>query len=266
MSRIPLTEGRSTFGDDPAGYAAVRPEYPDALYTRLTERCALGRGSVVFEVGPGTGLATRRVLDLGVAALRAIEPDPRMATFLRQNMISSVLRIDEIPFEDLNLPAASFDLGIAATSFHWVNQAQGHAKAKDALKQGGWWATWWTNFGADGEYDAFQCATDHLFVNTPEGPSQGRNGGPPFALDYDARLSDLAAAGFQDAEVDLWRWNLHYETSRLVDLYRTFSPIRALGAEQRELFLHNLACIADKQFGGCVERPFTTALYTARRA
>jgi hypothetical protein len=124
---------------------------------------------------------------------------------------------------------------------------------------------WWTHFGAGDEHDAFQAATNHLFVDTPDSPSGDRNGGPPFALDGGARLRDLAAAGFVAPEVDLWRWTLRYDTTRLVGLYRTFSPIHALEPKNRKLFLRELARIADEQFGGCVERPFITVLYTAQR-
>jgi phospholipid N-methyltransferase len=86
MSHIPLTEGRRSFGDDPIAYATARPEYPEACYRHLVDRCGLRAGTVAFEVGAGTGLATRRLLELGVASLLAIEPDPRLAAFLRETI------------------------------------------------------------------------------------------------------------------------------------------------------------------------------------
>ena len=265
MDRIPLTAGRLFFGEDPATYAAVRPDYPDALYTRLVERCGLRPGTRVFEVGAGTGLATRRLLALGAAPLVAIEPDERLAAFLAQTIRDSALRIDRTAFEQAMLAPANFDLGVAATSFHWLEQVPALAKAKAALKPGGWWAMWWTQFGDDPDVDAFQSATDHLFVNTSSSPSHGEKGAPPFALDRERRLHDLVSAGFQNAETDIWRWTLTYETARLVGLYSTFSPIQALAPERRREMLQEIARIADEQFGSRVERPFATALYTAQR-
>jgi SAM-dependent methyltransferase len=265
MCRIPLTAGRRTFGDDPASYAAARPDYPDALYARLVERCGLRAGVRVFEVGAGTGLATRRLLALGASPLLAIEPDERLAAFLAQAVGDNVLRIDRTPFEEAQLPLAHFDLGVAATSFHWLEQAPALAKAYAALKPGGWWAMWWTNFGADAEVDAFQSATDHLFANTASSPSHGEKGRPQFALDRERRLHDLASAKFGNAEVDIWCWTLIYDTERLIGLYNTFSPIQALAPDRRKKMLREIARIADEQFGGRVERPFVTALYTAQR-
>ncbi len=265
MNRIPLVSGRRFFGKDPATYSAVRPDYPDALYTRLVERCSLRQGTRVFEVGAGTGLATRRLLALGAAPLLAIEPDERLAAFLAQTIRDSALRIDRATFEEAILAPSHFDLGVAATSLHWLEQIPALAKAYAALKPGGWWAMWWTQFGSDAESDAFQAATDHLFVGTASSPSHGDRGGPPFALDRERRVNDLEAAEFEGVEVDTWRWTLTYDTARLIGLYSTFSPIQALPLQRRREMMREISRRADEQFGGRVERPFATVLYTARR-
>jgi hypothetical protein len=80
MPKIPLSEGRHLFGNDPLAYANGRPDYPEELYHRLRIRCELGPGISAFEIGAGTGLATQRLLALGVSRLWAIEPDPRSET------------------------------------------------------------------------------------------------------------------------------------------------------------------------------------------
>lgn len=222
-------------------------------------------GAAVFEIGPGTGLATRRLLSLGAALLVAIEPDARLAEYLRGALPDPALGVVEAAFEDAALEPAAFDLGVAATSFHWLEQAPALAKVKAALKLGCWWAMGWNNFGDDAKDDPFQAATDHLFAQTPDSPSHGEDGRPPFALDQQARLADLIDAGFVDAEAAIWRWRATLDTVRVVALYSTFSPIQALAPDQREAFLRDLTRIADEQFGGQVERPFATTLYTARR-
>jgi hypothetical protein len=66
MSRIPRAEGCLGFGDNPVGYAAARPDYPDALYARLIHRCGLCEGTAVFEIGAGTGLGMGRLRALSV--------------------------------------------------------------------------------------------------------------------------------------------------------------------------------------------------------
>ena len=92
------------------------------------------------------------------------------------------------------------------------------AKVYRSLKPGGWWAMWWTHFGST-EPDAFQLATDHLFIGTLESPSAAGKRPHPFALDQESRLQDLVTSGFCDAEVEVWRWTLTFHTARLVALY-----------------------------------------------
>jgi trans-aconitate methyltransferase len=264
MAKIPLSEGRWLFGNDPLAYANARPDYPDELYEKLCARCGPRPGTAVFEIGAGTGLATRRLLALGASPLRAIEPDSRLANFLRDTISSSSLEIDQSAFEEAVLPEAKFSLGVAATSFHWLEQIPALAKAYRALQPGGWWAMWWNHFGS-GEPDAFQTATDHLFVGTADSPSMAGKARLPFALDQESRIRDLVTCGFCQVEVDLWRWTLTYDTARLVALYSTFSPIQSLQPTPRRTFLTHLARIADEQFGGRVERPLISVLYTAQR-
>jgi SAM-dependent methyltransferase len=261
---LDISAGRAIFGEDPAAYHAARPPYPEALYARLVERADLAPGTPVFEVGPGTGLATARLLALGAAPLLAIEPDARLAAFLAARLADPALEIIAAPFDEAHVPPARFALGVAATSFHWLDQPSALAKARRSLRPGGWWAMWWTNFG-DAETDLFREATRHLFSEAPRSPSHGRPDGPPFALDREARLADLARAGLEPAEVDFWPWTETLETSRLRALYATYSPIQALPPDKRARLLDGVAAIAERDFGGKVERPFSTILYMARR-
>jgi phospholipid N-methyltransferase len=91
--------GRSAFGADPASYHSVRPEYPDWVFATLVERCGLADGRAVFEIGPGTGTATRRLLDLGARPLIAIEPDLSLAAYLRKSNRDAALQVMVSTFE-----------------------------------------------------------------------------------------------------------------------------------------------------------------------
>jgi hypothetical protein len=123
---------------------------------------------------------------------------------------------------------------------------------------------WWMNFG-EAASDPFREATQHLFAETPRSPAHGRPGGPSFAMDRQARLADLAGAGLEPAEVDFWPWTEILETARLRALYATYSPIQALPPDKRARLLEGVTAIADRDFGGKVERQFSTVLYMARR-
>src|SRR2546426_1490952 len=113
---------RRHFGSDPTGYDRARPDYPARVYEILTSRCGLGPGTATLEIGPGTGLATRRLLALGADPLTAVEPDERLAAYLSEQLRAQGHSIDMHvqAFEAVALPAASVDLVVSAATFHWL--------------------------------------------------------------------------------------------------------------------------------------------------
>jgi hypothetical protein len=114
--------GRQAFEGNPASYDSSRPEYPEWVYATLASACGLRRNAAVFEIEAGTGMATRRLLDLGADPLTAVEPDQRLADFLRTNNPDKALTIVVAPFEDASLEKEAFDRGMSFTSFHWLDE------------------------------------------------------------------------------------------------------------------------------------------------
>src|SRR5512142_2491024 len=136
MAELDRSLGRSAFGADPASYDAARPAYPERVYEILRDRCGLAPGTPAFEVGPGSGIATRRLIALGADPLVAVEPDPRLAAWLRKTIHGPALQVVEAPFEDAELPEGRFRLGCAATVFHWLDPHAALAKVARLLQPG----------------------------------------------------------------------------------------------------------------------------------
>ena len=82
-------EARTIYGSDVQGYDAGRPDYPAEVYEILTSRCGLRAGASVVEIGPGTGLVTRRLVAAG-ARVVAVEPDQHVAAHLAAAVSSDV--------------------------------------------------------------------------------------------------------------------------------------------------------------------------------
>lgn len=258
---LPRAFGREAFGADPAVYDAARPEYPDWVFDELAARRGLGPGTVSFEIGAGTGIATRALIARGAGPLVAIEPDPRLAAFLRARCPEADVR--ETPFEDCVLDRAAFDLGVCATAFHWLDEDRALAKIAMALRPGGLWAAVWHVFGDDRRYDAFHVATAPILAG-PRSPSESDRG-PPFALDDAARIGALQRSGaFEAIAHRRENWTLTLTPGEVSRLYGTYSPIAA--RPDRVVVLAQLERIAREQFGGRVTRNMTTSLYVARRA
>ncbi|MDR3470879.1 MAG: class I SAM-dependent methyltransferase [Devosia sp.] len=262
---IDRPDGRRAFGRDPDNYDEARPAYPGRVFELLRERCGLGQGTRVFEIGPGTGLATRPLLAAG-ALVTAVEPDPRLAAYLGQHTPIDTLQIVASPFEEANLPRASFDLGCSATAFHWLDQRPALAKVANLLRPGGSWAMWWNVFGDAERDDPFHEATKALLADLPMTPSQPLSWRHPFALDSVARIDDMQSIGaFEDIAFETLNWTLQLDARQVRALYATFSHFSALEPAVRERLLERLYEIAAQDFAGRVERNMCTAIYTARR-
>jgi SAM-dependent methyltransferase len=254
--------GRQAFGTDPASYHAARPAYPDWVFEVLRERCGLAHGMTTFEIGAGTGTATRRLLDLGANPLVALEPDLRLATYLRETIRDEALRVIVSSFEEAALDVASFDLGVSATAFHWLDEDTALVKVAELLRPGGWWAMIWNVFGDGSRPDPFHEATKEL-LSGPSSPSASSHN-IPFGLDLEARMAALEQTRAFDAfEHRTSTWPLILDPDQTVALYATYSNISI--RPDREAILAQLGRIARDVFHGRVTRNMTTSLYIARR-
>lgn len=229
----------------------------------LAERCGLDAARVV-EIGPGTGQATRKLLEHGARRVVAVEPNDSLAESLEQTFGEQV-EILRAPLEEAPLSPASFDLAAGASSFHWVEEATGLGAIHRALRAGGWIALWWTLFGDDRSPDAFMEATTPLLEGLDSSPTTGEEARPRHALDREARVSALQAAGFTDVRHGLIQWDATWDTAGIRALYGSFSPILALEPARRQHVLDEIALVAERDFGGRVSRILTTSLYTARK-
>ena len=254
--------GREAFGADPASYDAVRPGYPGWVFEALQTECGVGAGTAAFEIGAGTGKATGPLLKLGADPLVAIEPDARLADYLRGAFPTTALSVTTQAFEDAELPQEAFDLGLSATAFHWLDEAVAFRKIARLLKPGGWWAALWNVYGDDAYPDPFHEATRGVLAG-PASPSAGK-GGTPYALDAAARIAALDGTGAFE-RVLYWtsHWPLYLTADQTVALYATYSNVVAMPDFSQALAeLHR---VAETQFGGRVTRNMTTILYLARK-
>jgi SAM-dependent methyltransferase len=272
MKQPGLALGRTAFGADPQAYHAARRDYPAELFELVRARCASGAATRAFEIGPGTGKATVSMLRLGLASLTAIEPDARLAAYLEAEIGDPRLTLEITPFEEAELPAGSFDLGYAATSFHWLDMPTALAKVVRLLRPGGSWAMWWNAYQDPSREDPFRDTVTPLIQQLrAEAPSfrhEPRAALPQGlvrALDTGARVDDLREAGFTGIEHETMHWEARFDTEGVRALYASFSVMSEVPPERAEAFLDQVAEIAETRFGGQLTRPCVTVLYTARK-
>jgi SAM-dependent methyltransferase len=257
-------EGRQLFGLDPGLYDRGRPDYPSFVYDQLRRRCGMAKGSRVLEIGPGTGIVTRHLLAAGTRVV-AVEPDPSLAAYLGETTVGQELEILVASFEDAQVDIGTFDLAVAATSFHWVDQEAGLKKLGKVIRPGGWIALWWTLFRDPSQPDPFSTAVEELLGPGTRGAFD-EPGRPPFQLDSEHRQRDLIRwAQLEGVTSTLAPWTCALTATEARALYGSMATVlRRPEAEQLEL-LDAIERLATETFGGEVERRFVTALYLGRR-
>lgn len=255
-----MSEFAESFDQDPEGYAAGRPGYPRVLFEALEQRCGLGEGSEVVEIGPGTGQATAELLRRG-AHVHGVEPGPGLARHLVAQHGDEPLEVTISRFEDVALPDSGADLVVAGTSFHWVETAIGMDKARTALRPGGWIALWWNLWYAPGGPDEFSRALDPLLEEFGDRRS-------PTHVDQNQEqdwLPLMRPAGFENVTSERFAWTVEQRSDEIVALFSTFSGMRVRPAAEQRALLERIRAVADEQFGSVVLRTYQTSLYTGRK-
>jgi SAM-dependent methyltransferase len=258
---------KGVFGRDPETYDRTRLPYPKRVYDILTTRCGLRHSAAVFEVGPGTGIATRELLKLGADPIMLVEPDRRLARYLlnRLGNHDGRVRVVTDPFERVVLPRGGFDLGVAASSFHWLPERLALRKVARALKPGGWWATWNNHHGDPYRTSSFHRALQPLYRELSGRNEKGYTKARAVKDRRDRIRALESVEKFDHISREDIRWTATLGAARVRALWGTFSDIVTLPPKKREWFLTELARVVDEQFGHRVEIPMLTPVYTARK-
>lgn len=107
-----------------AYYQRYRPRYPDALFADLMERCALGRGKRVLDLGCGPGFLAVPLAALGAEVI-AVDPQPEMLAAGRaaaEALGCSGITWIEGTAESLGPEIAPVCCATLGRSFHWMRR------------------------------------------------------------------------------------------------------------------------------------------------
>lgn len=144
-----------------ADYSASRPNYPAALFDVFRNTCKLSAGDVVADIGAGTGLLTKGLLQQGFRVV-AVEPNASMREacdrLLRR--FQGYRSVDGRA-EDLPLEASSVDLITAAQAFHWFEIDKAKPEFLRVLRPNGKVALIWNDRVFE---DPLHMAIDGVFA------------------------------------------------------------------------------------------------------
>jgi SAM-dependent methyltransferase len=148
-------------------YARFRPDYPAAAIDFILQGCNLVAGSVLVDVGCGTGISTRLFAERGLHVI-GIEPNDDMraqaeAVALPPGTPRPVYQAGQA--EATGLPAATADAVLAAQAFHWFQADAALGEFHRILKPGGWVILAWNERD---EADPATAAFGAVIRTTPQ--------------------------------------------------------------------------------------------------
>jgi SAM-dependent methyltransferase len=150
---------RERFAGAASGYARFRPSYPAPLVDWVCADAGLRPGDRVADVGCGTGILTRLLVERGLAAL-GIDPNEDMLAEARA--AGGPLEYRRGEAAATGLEDASVALVTVAQAFHWFKADAALAEFHRILRPGGHVATIW-NLRAESPFMAEFQALLHRF-------------------------------------------------------------------------------------------------------
>jgi SAM-dependent methyltransferase len=242
---------RQTFGEDAELYDRVRPGYPSELFDELAR--VVGDRPKVLEIGPGTGQATAAMLERGWS-VTAVELSPGLAAVLQRKF--PTVEVVVADFDTWQLPAASYDLVISATAFHWLDPVTRVQRCADLLRPGGALAVVSTQHVAGGS-EQFFVDVQSCYERFTDDPVPN---GLPQADDVPDGSGELVESGrFGSVECRRYVWEQEYSTAEYLELLSSYSGHRALTTDRRDGLYGCISALMDR-FGGSITKRYLNQL------
>jgi len=134
-----IVKNKDRFSDVASLYSKFRPSYPKELIDFLFSQVGFIRSSVIADIGSGTGIFSRLLLEMG-CYVYCVEPNDDMRqiseTFLRESELKNFIFI-KASAENTGLHEKSIDFITVAQAFHWFDRATFKMECNRILKNDG---------------------------------------------------------------------------------------------------------------------------------
>ena len=161
-------EPTKRFSSRVASYVRARPSYPSEIIRILEQDCGFSGSSVVADIGAGTGIFTRLLLENGNRVF-GVEPNREMRLAAEEylSQYPSFVSVEGTA-EATTLPSYSVDLVTCAQAAHWFERENALGEFRRILKPRGFLLLVWNErriegsaFGGDYERMVIEFGTDY---------------------------------------------------------------------------------------------------------
>jgi SAM-dependent methyltransferase len=133
------------FTDRVEDYAKYRPRYPQAVFDMLRDELGFRPGTIVADIGSGTGISTKPLLELG-CTVYAVEPNDAMRRAAEQQLGDNPRLMSMAgTAEESTLSEHTVDAITSAQAFHWFDAAKARQEFKRILRPNGWIVLFWND-------------------------------------------------------------------------------------------------------------------------
>ncbi len=248
---------KKTFGKASKLYDSARVGYSQNLINDVISSSRIPKNGKILEVGCGTGKATIMFGEKGYDIL-AIDISEDLVALARRNTPHLPnIHYDVVSFEDADLKPNSFDLIVAAQSWHWTDPKIRYKKAHKILKDSGVIAVFYKY--QDDSKSAFVAEVRSLY----------RKHCPKFPDDFEQRQqhfgeSAIASNLFGNLEERTYEIYFKFSKEKYVGLIQTLSYVAALEEEDKKRFLTDLSDLLEQERES-LSIPYKYTLIVARK-
>lgn len=241
-------------------YALYRPDYSTTVRDLLIRHVSPeGRAPEVADVGAGTGIWSRLLLEAGLSC-RCVEPSAEMREQgVRHTAGAGVVAWSEGSGEATGLPDACVDWVTMASSFHWVQPDAGLREFARILRPGGSFTALWNPRNIEG--DAFHEGIETMIHDMVPGLQRKSSGARGKVADMYGTL--VSTGHFEDVVFVEAPHRIAMSKERYIGAWRSVNDIQAQAGPER--FAEILARIGERIAGlEQVVVPYLTRSWTAR--
>jgi SAM-dependent methyltransferase len=254
-----------TFDEIADLYDRARPQCPDQLFDDLFAQAGMEpSGKDVLEIGCGTGQATLPLARRGCNVI-GVEMGQNLARIARAKTAQCPnVRIVNRRFEEWEPDGASFDIVLAATSWHWLDSRVRYGKVAGVLRPSGVLAFTTGGHALPSGFDPFftqiQACYEAIGAARIDWPPP-----PPDAMP-DASEEINRSGYFEDVRVTRRVWTEEFTAGKYVDLMSTASDHRLMEPAKREWLFSEMRRLIGARPGARIRKHNLTILHVARLA
>ncbi|HBM16751.1 MAG TPA: SAM-dependent methyltransferase [Lentisphaeria bacterium] len=162
-----MEDSKTRFSARADDYKKFRPTYPPDLIEFIRENCPVKENWSIADIGSGTGISTKLLLDGFKCSVYAVEPNSDMQKAAKESLQDNPLfHCVNGCAESTCLPDKTIDIVTAFQAFHWFDKPKAKIEFWRILKQPKWVLFVWNDRATKGK--PFLEAYEELLHSMPE--------------------------------------------------------------------------------------------------